>query len=722
MAYNNALPANDGFIADAPTEIRANTEGLRTGQIVDAGTLKGLSPGNVNGSIPINNGTVNTNLNAQYHGGNLPSAYATAGHTHTAVTTSANGLMINTDKGKLDGIAAGAEINQLAFSNVLVGSTTIAADSKTDTLTMTAGAGITLTPDAANDAVTIAVTQDGHSHAVATTSSAGFESAADKIKLDGIAAGAEVNQNAFSTIVAGGVSAVADNKTDTFTINAGAGITVTGDAANDACTIAVTANGHTHTDATTGAAGFMPAAMVTKLNGIAAGAEVNQNAFSNILVGSTTVAADAESDTLELVAGINITLTPDATNDRITIANTYVHPTGDGNSHVPATGTANNTKVLKAGATVNSAAWGQVVASEVANTPAGNIASTTVQAAINELDAEKVNTSDVVTTATANKILKLDATSKLPTSITGNAASATMLATARNINGAAFDGSSDIVIPTGFKNYIINGKFDIWQRGTSFSLNVYTADRWQSWMGIGGSVTVSKGNMGSTGDLFDSYLSFNQTVGATSNQPVLLQKIENVKTLAGKTVTLSFYASCASGTLNVTPHLIQFFGTGGSATVAIVGETKVIQSGSFQKYSVTFNVPSIIGKTIGANNYLQCDFGFPLNTVFTFSVAQVQLEEGAVATPFEQRHIQQEIALCQRYYEIGWGIAAINIVNFLPFHNYKVSKRVIPTLSILGLDSGGTGLTIMPATINQFYQSGIHSIASGFMWSADAEL
>lgn len=47
---------------------------------------------------------------------------------------------------------------------------------------------------------------------------------------------------------------------------------------------------------------------------------VNQNAFSNVVVGSTTIAADSATDTLTLVAGTNITLTPDATNDKITIS------------------------------------------------------------------------------------------------------------------------------------------------------------------------------------------------------------------------------------------------------------------------------------------------------------------------------------------------------------------------------------------------------------------
>ena len=136
-------------------------------------------------------------------------------------------------------------------------------------------------------------------------------------------------------------------------------------------------------------------------------------------------------------------------------ANNYTHPTGDGNSHVPATGTTNNGKVLKAGATANSASWGNVDWSEIANKPttftptAHNHAISEVTNLQTSLDA-KVNTSDVVTTATADKILKLDGSAKLPASITGNAdgnaATATKLQTPRKINGVSFDGSADITI------------------------------------------------------------------------------------------------------------------------------------------------------------------------------------------------------------------------------------------------------------------------------------
>lgn len=78
--------------------------------------------------------------------------------------------------------------------------------------------------------------------------------------------------------------------------------------------------GNAHALATTTTAGFMSAADKSKLNGIAAGAEVNQNAFSNVKVGATTISADSKTDTLELVAGSNITLTPDASGDRVTIS------------------------------------------------------------------------------------------------------------------------------------------------------------------------------------------------------------------------------------------------------------------------------------------------------------------------------------------------------------------------------------------------------------------
>lgn len=66
-----------------------------------------------------------------------------------------------------------------------------------------------------------------------------------------------------------------------------------------------------------------------KLSGIAASAEVNQNTFSNIMVGSTEIAAGSKTDTINIIEGSNITLTTDLTNKKITIAakdTIYTHP------------------------------------------------------------------------------------------------------------------------------------------------------------------------------------------------------------------------------------------------------------------------------------------------------------------------------------------------------------------------------------------------------------
>lgn len=182
-------------------------------------------------------------------------------------TTSAAGLMSASDKTKLNGIAAGAEVNQNAFSNVKVGSTTIAADGKTDTFELAAGTNVTLTPDSSNDKVTITATDTTYSSKAAAS---------------------------------GGTAVSLCTTGEKYTWNSKAGTAV----------------------ATTSANGLMASADKTKLNGIAAGAEVNQNAFSNVKVGSTTVAADSKTDTLTLVAGSNVTLTADATNDKVTIAAT----------------------------------------------------------------------------------------------------------------------------------------------------------------------------------------------------------------------------------------------------------------------------------------------------------------------------------------------------------------------------------------------------------------
>jgi len=104
----------------------------------------------------------------------------------------------------------------------------------------------------------------------------------------------------------------------------------------DNTTFTFTQQDTTYSAATQSSDGLMSAADKTTLdNLVVSGGEPNQNAFSNVKVGSTTVAADTTTDTLELV-GSNVTLTPDASNDKVTIGiNATNVTTALGNTAVP---------------------------------------------------------------------------------------------------------------------------------------------------------------------------------------------------------------------------------------------------------------------------------------------------------------------------------------------------------------------------------------------------
>jgi len=258
-------------------------------------------------------------LDADLLDGNHASAFAAAAHSHPNATSSAAGFMSPDDKSKLDGIQAGAEVNQPAFSEVRVGSTGILATSKTDTLTLVAGSNLALTPDVGNKRVTLGVSPQGagsgldadtvdgahasafaaasHTHPNATSTSAGFMSSADKSKLDGIQAGAEVNQPAFSNVKVGTTIIAATTKTDTVELVAGSNVTLTPDTSNKRVTIAATGGGG------------------------------SVNSYGVVQVGSTNVAATDPGDTLRLVAGSNVTLTPNTSAKQVTIA---VSPQGAG--------------------------------------------------------------------------------------------------------------------------------------------------------------------------------------------------------------------------------------------------------------------------------------------------------------------------------------------------------------------------------------------------------
>jgi hypothetical protein len=208
------------------------------------------------------------------------------------------------------------------------------------------------------------------------------------------------------------------------------------------------------------------------------------------------------------------------------------------------------------------------------------------------------------------------------------------------------------------KNKMINGDFGIWQRGTSFASpsGTYTADRWLVAISGGSAGTASQQTFtpatapvaGYEGQYFMRLAS---NAGATYLE--LTQRVEDVRTFAGRTVTLSFWAK-ATTSVTFTPLFRQSFGSGGSANVDTSGTAQAISSSSWTRYSVSVTLPSLSGKTIGTSSYLGVFLFSSAGTTASNTVDfwGVQLESG-VLTPFQTASggsPQAELAMAQRYY------------------------------------------------------------------------
>jgi hypothetical protein len=303
----------------------------------------------------------------------------------------------------------------------------------------------------------------------------------------------------------------------------------------------------------------------------------------------------------------------------------------------------------------------------------------------------------------------------------------------------------------GMRNAIINGNFDVWQRGTSTGTwvapvsNYYWPDRWvlnSSGTGGNGSVSQQAFTAGQTDvpgepTYFMRWQITSAASGQTGGNNWVEQRIEDVRTLAGQAATISFYAK-GTGTLpNI--YLTQTFGSGGSAQVLYTLASSVTLSASWTKYTYTVNVGSISGKTIGTNHYVGLTFMVPLNATYTFDLAQVQIEPGTVATPFERRSYGQELALCQRYYEIayqpttgnGYGFfsSLYTTTNSESSHTwyFAVPKRATPTFTLLSTTGWQVGTPSINPTqssilfyrLGNFYTLGTGGAVAG---AASAEL
>jgi hypothetical protein len=176
------------------------------------------------------------------------------------------------------------------------------------------------------------------------------------------------------------------------------------------------------------------------------------------------------------------------------------------------------------------------------------------------------------------------------------------------------------------------------------------------------------------------------------------QPIEDVRTFAGQTVTVSFWAKASTGTPNVGLTVSQYFGSGGSSVVYTSPAVQAITS-SWVRYSFNVSVPSISGKTITTSSslslWLETSVGTSISAAgfaavgiqnVTIDIWGVQVEAGSTATAFQTATgtIQGELAACQRYFRIvKYGILGACVsTTTVQLAIYHASMRTAPTLSV----------------------------------------
>lgn len=411
-------------------------------------------------------------------------------------------------------------------------------------------------------------------------------------------------------------------------------------------------------------------------------------------------------------------------------------------------------------ASAGSAASSATAAAGSASSAAGSAsaAATSETNAANSASAAATSATNAGNSATAAAGSASSAATQA-TNASNSASAAATSASNAAASAVAADASADLaasyagqVGTMSFRNKIINGGFCFWQRGSGTVVaSGYYADRWyvsgtlSSWSFQRGTLAV--GGEGLPGN--PRYCLVGNVLTASPDPASFVhfyQRIESVGTLAGKTVTVSFWAK-SSVAKTIAIGLEQTFGSGGSpSSVVVAGAQQVAIGTSWAKHVVTLSVPSVEGKTLGTDGkdallavfWLDAGSNFSARTggvlakaAATISFGAIQIEEGSVATPFEDRPIGVELALCERYFEMipklqfsVYGQTA-NLLGM--YVQWRTVKRGTPTLAGTPSYSNMSGLTTASVSAYGAYIYASVTAAGPAVWvwdnvSVDAEL
>jgi len=288
-----------------------------------------------------------------------------------------------------------------------------------------------------------------------------------------------------------------------------------------------------------------------------------------------------------------------------------------------------------------------------------------------------------------------------------------------SVNGGSIAGS---------RNRIINGDMDTDQRNagaaqtfTAAAALAYSVDRWYGYC-TGANVTGQQ-VAGATAGQFR----YRFTGAASVTAIGFGQRIEQLNSadLASSTATLSVdLANSLLTTVTWTAYYAttaDTFGTLASPTRTQIATGTFTVTSTVTRYNTNISVPA------AATTGIEIVFTVGAQTSGTWTIGNVQLEPGTVATPFERRSYGAELALCQRYYQVftsfnieGYANAATTRAVTIPLP-FLVQMRATPTRGVITAGTftnirgssttyAGLGLNGLTST---FASASIESAAAG---------
>lgn len=570
---------------------------------------------------------------------------AKVGVDSSAVTTSLDYLVKNTsssDPGHKHTLANGAtdvtaSATELNYVDGVTSAIQTQLDAKVDENAAITGATKTKITYDAKGLVTAGA--DATTADIAASTDKNYVTDAQAVVIGNTSGTNTGDQSVFQTIAtSSGTSPVADTTTDTLNLSGGTGITVTGDSATDTVTIATTITQYTD-EMAQDAVGGMVDTTLTYTDGTpelkVSNPVTPQTTGFTITAGTTpktlTVALDAN------VSGTNTgdqTLPVKATGAEVDTGTDdakFLTAKAVNDSHnVPSVSPGTSGNVL----TSNGTDW-----TSAAPAASGSVATDAIWDAKGDLAvATGANTAVKQTVGSNGQIL---------------------IANSAVTNGIQWQDLMDSM----YRQAIINGNFDVWQRGTSIAggtggvITVYSADRWQTYNGSATSTYSRQDGTGVTGSRYCMRVQRNSGQTATTSM-YLDQALETENSIKfrGIKVTLSFWARAGSNYSPASSILVSRISTGkgtdqnllaGFTTQADQDQNNTLTT-SWQKFTMTTS--SVIASDITqlAVNF----FCTPVGTASTndyFEVAQVQLCAGDVALPFQPQSYDEVLDKCLRY-------------------------------------------------------------------------